>query len=453
MAFLAAGSYQAAAQEAYHIEVTLNGLKDTTCILGHYNHSSTSFVAKDTARVDASGRMVFTGTEKLPGGVYLVLLPGKSKWAEVIYSGTEPRFSLATDTTDLVGNMKVSGSVENQFFYEYQNRLRTVMKRLDSLAKLNPADPAIAPLRAEFSAYKNKAFKEHPDLLTVRFLKAAENPEIPPAPKLSNGKDDSLWVFSYYKTHYWDNFDLSDDRMLRTPLIQSKIDQYVKNLVVQVTDSLIKEADALIARTENPDVRYFLIRYFAMEYENPKTVGTEGVFVHVVENYYLKGAVDISDDARKRLKDRVDVLKPLLVNKVFPEMTVWDQQRKPLKVGTLNAELTVVFFYSPTCGHCKESAPKLLSFYEKTKDEGVKVLAVATENSDEEWKNFIKGQHFEGILNGYDYSGAIDFRTRFDVLSTPTIYILDKNKRIVARKMPVEQLEDFYSFYKRRHKL
>jgi thiol-disulfide isomerase/thioredoxin len=436
-------------QTGYEIDVTLTGLKDTSCVLGHYNHSRTSFVAKDTARADANGRMIFKG-DSLPGGIYLVLLPGQVKWAEVVYSGEERQFRLVSDTTDIIGNMKVTGSRENQFFYDFQREMASKMQEIARRQSANPQDPTLPKLREEMETYRKNAINQAPQLLTSKFLKALQSPEIPPAPKLPNGKDDSTWVFTYYKAHYWDAIDFNDSRLLRTPILQPKVEQYVKNLIVQNPDSLIKEADALINRSQNKEFRQFLIRYFASEYENPKVVGTEGVFVHMAEKYYLSGEIALSDDGKKRVADRVNVLKPLLVNKKFPSLLLWDDQKKPFSVTDLTSDYTVVFFYSPTCGHCKESAPKLLEFYEKNKALGVAVVAVATENSDEEWKKFIADQHTNVLKNGYDYSNQIDFRNQFDVLSTPTIYVLNKTKQIIARKLPVEQLDDFLSFYRNR---
>mgnify|MGYP000896080447 FL=1 len=437
------------AQTGYEIEVTLKGLRDTSCILGHYNYSRSAFIARDTARADAEGRMVFRG-DSLPGGIYLVVLPGNAKWAELIYSGKEKRFSLSSDTTDIIRNMVVSGSRENQFFYDFQQTMERNMGEIARLSKANPQDPAIEKLRKETEEYRKNAIAQNPDLLVSKFLKAIQVPEIPPAPKLPNGREDSVWVFNYYKTHYWDNIDFNDDRLLRTPIMQNKMEQYVKNLIVQHPDSLIREADALIARSQNKEFRHFLIRYFATEYENPKTVGTEGVFVHMAEKYYLGGEISLSEDGKRRIADRVRVLKPLLVNRKFPDAALWNEQKQPFNLSKIPAEYLVVFFYSPTCGHCKESAPKLVEFYEQFKSQGVKVAAIATESSEEEWKKFISEQKIGGMINGYDFSGQIDYREQFDVLATPTIYILDKEKRIIARKMPVEQLGDFLNFYKRK---
>jgi thiol-disulfide isomerase/thioredoxin len=444
--------------QGYRIDATLVGLRDTSCILGHYNYSGQQFIAKDTARADANGRMVFEGSENLPGGLYLILLPGQQKLVQVVYSGKETKFSLKTDTSNIVKSMVVKGSEENRIFYEYQQQLSQIMGEVEAvnaekklkndIVSSSAADKKIKELQQKFTDYQQKFLSDHSSSFTARLLKASMDPAIPPAPTLANGKKDSVWVFEYYKAHYWDNIDLSDERMLRTPFLQPKLERYAKDLIVQVPDSIIKDADALIKKAAgNKDLRSRIIYYFTSEYENPKIVGTEAVFVHMAEKYYLTGEMDVSADAKKRIGERVASMKPLLVNRVIPDLTLTSPNQQPVSIHAIKSDYTVLFFYSPTCGHCKEAAPKLKEFYDANKAKGVKVLAVATEQRPEDWQKFIKDYKIEELLNGYDYSKKIDYRTQYDVFSTPTIYVLDKNKKIIARRMPIEQLDDFFNFY------
>ncbi len=77
--------------------------------------------------------MVFEGKTNLPGGLYLLLLPGNQKWIEFVYSGKETNFSMETDTADIVGTMKVNGSKENELFYAYQKELKSRVKEIEVL--------------------------------------------------------------------------------------------------------------------------------------------------------------------------------------------------------------------------------------------------------------------------------------------------------------------------------
>src|SRR5687768_6732581 len=94
---------QSFAQSGYNIRFKVDGLKDTTAYLGYYYGEST-FV-KDTARVSNAGEFVFDGKQKLPQGVYFLVL-NKTRIFEMVV-GQNQHFSLQTSTTDYVKNMKI----------------------------------------------------------------------------------------------------------------------------------------------------------------------------------------------------------------------------------------------------------------------------------------------------------------------------------------------------------
>ncbi|WP_229214343.1 TlpA family protein disulfide reductase [Dyadobacter flavalbus] len=445
-----AALFTSASAQGYHIEATIRGIKDSSLIIGHYNRSNTLFVPKDTARADANGKMVFEGKTDLPGGLYVVLFPGNARWIELVYSGKETNFSFETDTTDIIGQMKITGSAENELFYAYQKELKKRTKEIESLKNNKTADAqaGIRTAQENFRNYRSKLMNEHGKTFTAQLLQMSADPEVPAAPKLPNGKTDSAWVFNYYKAHYWDAFDFSDPRILNTPFLEPKLDRYIKNLVAQTPDSLIKDADMLVKKASaNKDVKSVVVFYITNQYENPKTVGTEAVWVHMANKYYLSGEMGVSEEVRKRIAEKVNTLKDVLVNKPFPALSLVDPSGKKVSVQAVQANYTVLFFYSPTCGHCKEASPLLKAFYDKNKANGVKVMAISTEHNMEEWKSFVTTYHLEELINGFDALNQIDFYRKFDVVTTPTIYILDKSKKIIARKMPVEQLEDFLHYY------
>ena len=448
--FIISGFFTESFGQDYQINAKIKGIRDSSLIFGHYSRSNTQFVPKDTAKADSEGNLVFKGTTSLPGGLYVILLPGNKRWIELVYSGKEDHFSIETDTTDLIGSMKITGSKENQLFYGYQNELKSKAKQIEALNKEKGADyqSKLIANQDEFKAYRNKFLADNKESFTVKLLKMSSDPEIPAAPKLAGGKTDSMWVFNYYKAHYWDDYDFSDQRILNTPFLEPRLDRYFKNLVVQTPDSLIKDADWIVSKAAaNPDVKSIVVYYITNQYENPKTVGTEALWVHMAQKYYLSGEMGISEDVKKRIAEKVTTLKDLLVNKTFPALVLTDPAGKKIDLKTVAANYTVLFFYAPTCGHCKEASPKLKAFYDKNKASGVKVITISTEHNIEEWKSFITTYHLEELMNGFDALKQIDFNRKFDVVTTPTIYILDKNKKIIARKMPIEQLEDFLNYY------
>ncbi|MEZ4904594.1 MAG: DUF5106 domain-containing protein [Spirosomataceae bacterium] len=324
--------------------------------------------------------------------------------------------------------------------------------------KVADTDKRIQDLQEQRKTFYDQFMKENEGTFTVKLFKASADPEIPTAPKLPNGKTDSSWVFNYYKGHYWDNFDFSDERMLQTPFLHQKLERYLKDLTIQIEDSIVKEADFVIGKAiegKQKDIISYCIWYVTNQYENAKIVGTEGVFVHMGEKYYLTGIMPVSDSATiQNIADRIKILKPLLVNKTLPDIGVMSYRNASQLdyIHGIKADYQVVFFYSPTCGHCRESAPKLKALQDKLHGQGIEIMTIAIDGSEEEWRKFVKEFKLENLINGYGLvaSRQVVYRNDYDTYSTPTIYVLDKNKKIIARRIGVEDLEPFLDLYKKR---
>lgn len=435
--------------EGHRIAGRIRGVKDTTLVLAHFQYDATHYVPKDTARVDASGNFVFQGKKTLPEGIYLVVLP-KGKYFQIMM--VEQKFSFETDTADFVSNMKITGSAENEAFFGFQQKMNGFyeeMQKANKEPKTEASAQRVKELQTQARTYRTDFLAKNKSLLTTKVLLASSEPEVPAPPKAANGRPDSLWQFTYYKNHFWDNFDLSDERMLRTPLLQPKIDRYIKELTVQQVDSLNKEADYLVGKASgSKDIKTYVIWYLTSQYERPKVVGTDGLFIHMVEKYWLTRQMPNIDSATmKTVSERVAVLKPLQVGKTFGMPAVGDTLARPLSFNNLSgAEYTVMFFYAPHCGHCRDAVPKVKKFTDSPAGKGVKVVAIAIEDSAEDWKKFIREFKLNTWMHGYDHKQQIDFRRQYDVATTPTLYVLDRNKKIIARALPAEQVEDFLNF-------
>ncbi len=439
----------------YRIEGQIKGLAGGDCILT-YNYISASYYTKDTATVDVNGKIVFDGSKSLPQGIYQLVLPSRKSIVQLII-GKAQNFSFSVDTLDVIGTMKIKGSPDTERFYEFQQ----VMKNYEADAKkIQESKPADADKKMKAIQDKRKIFydkfmKDNEGRLVTTLFKAAADPEVPTPPKLPNGKNDSTWAFNYYKKHFWDNYDFADERLLRTPFLNQKLERYVRDMTVQTEDSIMKTADFVIKKAidgKQQDAIFSTIMFITREYENAKIIGTEGVFVQVSEKYILTGVMPLSDtSSRKAYRDRIAVLKPLLTNKIIPDLGVQAEKGNMVNIHDLRGDYNVVFFYSPSCGHCKESAPKLKAFQDKYKDKGVSVMTIATEGNEEDWRKFIKEYKWEGMANGFGgvVSRTVEYKKDYDVFSTPTIYVIDKTHKIIARRLSVEDIEPFMKVYLR----
>jgi hypothetical protein len=282
-----------ASAQGYEIKLKINGLQDTLCYLANY-YGDKQYI-KDSARVNAYGNIIFKGNEALPGGIYLFVFPDKT-YFELLVEKSQ-FFSLECDRYDVINTMKIKESQENTDFYNYLQFIGGKSKQMESLnaeksrltAENQPTDEIVKQIKAVDNTvidYKNNFIRTNPKSFLAAIYNASKDVTIPDAPILPNGAKDSTFQFNYYKAHYFDNLDLSDERILRTPIYHNKLAYYFKNLVIPSPDSLIFECDKIVARARpNKETFKYVVWYLTNTYETSQIMGHDAVFVNMVTKY------------------------------------------------------------------------------------------------------------------------------------------------------------------------
>lgn len=447
---------------SYSIKVKVNGLKDSTCYLGHY-FGQKQYTPVDTAKADAQGNILFSKKKTLKEGVYLIIIPGT--YFEVII-GPEQDIKIETDTSNLIYNMKTKGSQENEIFYGFQKvmvdkskeaeKISNAQKTMKNQDSIKANKDKLTAIQNYMKDYRNNLFKQYPNTLTVKLLKAAEEPEVPDFKK-PDGTVDSLKSYVYYKNHYFDNYDFSDERMLRTPIFIPRIDKFMKEMTVQVPDSVIKSADFLIKKAEaNKEIFKYCVSTITNTYETSNMMGMDAVFVHMADTYYLKGKCFwIDTTVERKIRERANILRPLLLGKVIPDTYCADTSGNYLPLHTVKGKYVVLVFWDADCGHCQKEIPKLFGLYnDKLKAKGAVVYAATIERDNKSWTKFLRDKKLfaPGWYNVRDQFNHTDFHQTFDVYSTPVIYLLDEKKKIIAKRIGVDQIPEFLENYEKRLK-
>ncbi|MCW3124647.1 MAG: hypothetical protein JWO03_305 [Bacteroidetes bacterium] len=448
----------AATGKGCNIKITVRNLPDSKLILAYY-YGDKQYV-KDTFKLDGSGSCTIKADTALPPGIYLAVFPALgNKYFEFVVN--EQHFELATDTSDLANNIKVKGSVENDLFYDDMKFLGAKRKEGDALNSAYRAekDPKakedirqkILKIDTLVSNKRLAIIQQHPTTLYAKIIKAMEpvKPKEAPRDAVNRLLVDSNWVWRDYKNRYWENVDLSDDRLIRTPVFNNKLKEFYTRTIIQVPDSIIADGDAMLSKM-NPKgelFKYSLV-YMLNEMAKSKIMGFDAVYVHLVKNYYAKGLTPWVDSVQLfKIIDRGRILEPLLIGKTAKNMILTDTTLKTTHaLYDVKHRFTVLCFWDPDCGHCKKEVPKLAEAYHKMKKEGIDVEIYApTIMSIEEfkkWTDFIREHNLDWINVGDPYRQN-NFRFEWDIQSTPQLYILDKDKKIKAKRIGAEQVEDF----------
>ena len=461
--FFAALTTSSAFAQGYQVTLKAPGYKSGITYLTYY--MGNNFNIADSAAIGNNGTAVFKGTGNLPAGIYAIFFPGKQLRTEFLI-GSEQVISVTADTSDLLNKTVVSGSKENILYDQYQKVAATkgrliYQERNAFMASTTKADSILheknyTAYTKELNEYREGIIKNQPNSMMAALLNAMKEPVYPA--KVPVTKQDSINNYNEYKKHYWDGISFMDDRIIRTPFFLKKLERYYREVISPDPDTIIKDVDykLLLARSA-PEMYKFLLNWVTDEFINPKYMGQDAVLVHLFEKYHSKGLSGwLNEKQMESISRRAYMLMANLIGEKGANLEMLNTEGKPVNLYSLNADYTIICFWDPKCGHCKEEVPRLDSIYRASwKNHNVKIFAVLTpENKQDvkpEWLTFIKDHNLGEWTHAYmtkemedaDYAAQRPgFRQLYDITLTPTIYLLDKDKRIIGKKLTLLQLND-----------
>lgn len=449
-------------QNGHQIKVTLKPFTSGYLYLGHHFGSKQYII--DSVAINNKSEVIFSGKEPLPGGVYMVIFPGKNGWFEMLVD-KQQHFSVTADTSDLIGKTQFIQSPDNQLFQSYQKVAQEKGKAVAALQKRlkeNPSDPGSAEIRSKIAAlnkemqqYREQFIKAHPAHLLTAIFHILQEPAVPAASHHPGGKYDSAFAYQYYKQHYWDGVSFTDERLVRTPVFEPKLQRYFTNVLQQQPDTLSKAAIKILdASISNKEMFKFILSTLTEKYINPAYMGQDAVFVALFERYYAPGKADywINEQYRKAVFDRAYSVMANLIGEKAADMNMADSSGKATPLYSIKAPYIVVCFWDPTCGHCQKEIPQLDSLFQnKWKKQGVQMYGVMTDGGKEAWLTFIREHRLRGWTHVYQLPAVKEaeyaankpgYKQLYDVYQTPVLYLLDKDKNIIAKKLNHDQMDE-----------
>jgi thiol-disulfide isomerase/thioredoxin len=485
----------AQAGQGHDIHINFKNCKDTMMFLAFYQFDK-SYLA-DTCKKVVKGQVVFKGKNTLEKGVYYLVSQDKARYFDFFISDANQKITMSTDTADLVKNLKCTSHKENDDFFNYIRFITAKNKEYSEVRSktkgMSAKDSAAFMLEKgkilneTVVAYENTFLEQHKGTFVGDVVGLKMEKEAKDIPKASNGRPDSLYIYNYYKNHYWDGVNWQDDGIMRTPFFADRLKKYFNNVIIQHPDTVCSEIDRVMAKTKaGTMMQKLLIAHFLFTSESSKLMGFDKVFVHVIDKYIRSGmAKEVYDAATiEKIKERGDILKPLLLGSQAPDLLMIDTigHKAIAKMGFdtvktsagatklyydnaqglaqtfvplygVKTDYLVLVFWDVDCGHCKTEIPKLLEEYHAIKKEGIdlKVFSVYTQHDYEKWRKYIIDNKLDWI-NVYDGVHVNNIKEKYDIYSTPVIYVLNKDKRIKAKRIGTEQLKDIIKQMEKEYK-
>ncbi len=438
--------------KGYRFSLFIYGNTDSIMYLGNYYAGGT--YAFDTARISPKGMFVFEDKEReLKPGLYFFTNPSGNYVEFAVYGNEKLNFHFDTEEPGWQNNMHVKGSKENELLFRYHQINRRIYKTIDSVKSFMTDSNEFEAFRrkqlARMDSLKMSIIESNPNSLLSLLMNATREPAVPTEDTNGN-KLSSFQRWEYYMDHYFDYSRLDDDALIRTPdmIFHKRLNYYLDVCLKNApSETIIKYVDKLIdkARPSKENFRY-LVHTIAEKYLQSNIMSYDAIYVHMVNKYIASGdCFWMSPTTIDNNVKRAEIWEKLLLGKPAPPLIMRDDKGQVQSLYNLNHKYTLLVFWSPTCGHCKTAIPELYQRFAQYRDKyDIAAYAILSEPDDHTrplWHEFIKNHNLDWInIDGGEAN--IDWHEVYDVETTPQIYLLDKDKKILAKKLSANTFEE-----------
>ena len=465
---LAALLAPAAHGQKYEIRFELPKHDTGTYYIGY--HYQDKLIPLDSTVVNQAEQLkrvaVFKGNRKWETGIYALFTQGEKKpqITDFTIDGSQ-RFTIKLSPSDDVLVDKITGSEANKVMHTYLNKLesansraRDIDKRKKDPATKAEAEKEMESLTKEINEFEEIYLKQNSKYRFIQLVSMFRGPKVP-----DEVEDKAL----YYRTHFWDDVDLKDHSLVRTPDLYKKMNYYFFGVLYHAdADTIMRYADLLLDRlaAQAPGGDTLMMRYvldFIMPryYRSTKNIGWDAVWCHLVRKYYLAGKCPwaLPGDLRYK-RQEVEKLEQSLIGAMGQELLMADTNQSPNPEEWISShrfpqKYVILWFWDPDCHHCQEQTATLKTLYDSLSATGNKIFevyAVGYEADVKKWKRYVR-EHQLPFVNVGGPNVNIDYQVAYNVHGAPTMIILNEERRIIMNKvLPTSQILPFLERYEKR---
>lgn len=393
------------------------------------NPTSQAYIADSEVK---NGSFAINIPANAPTGVYRMVyaIPQDEFYFDLIYNGTEDiKLSF-----DLETGLSFSSSLENISLQNYLKEIDSVEEEIEKLYDGGKIDQKIeADLFKKLQNIQYTYESRSKDLIAAHFIRA-NKPYIPTAYEMEHA------AYAHHKlAHYFDTLDFNDPILQGSQFLSDKLVEYLFDIfpipprnrgeMEHAIQSKVQDVDEAL---KNVDPFY---KTLLMEdlWDKATLYNLDATADLIYENYLRQLAQETQNT---KLVDRIETYNRLRIGAVAPEI-IWDGKKLSELSGS---KYYVLVFWSSTCSHCLNELPKLQQGLKGMAD--VQVLAIGLEDDRDNWaKESAKLPDFiHGLALGKWENPYVSL---YHIQHTPTYFILDGEKHIVAKPEHYNAAIDF----------
>ncbi len=418
---------QIQAQKGTRLKIKIEALHGQYTQLWSYYGNHKIYV--DSVRFGENGLANYHAKKPLPHGLYRLVLPNSNSFEIII---TEPLVSLETDLVTPVKSMVVKSSAENTHYYKLKHFLSLKRKEMNAFTQAHANgtinkhqfDKKSLILNYELKEYKNNLIEDAKGLLIADLIQAGMKPQIDTAKKET---------YADYLNKYLDQINFQNSALLHSPVLDTKVISFINEVVAPYPHKKTEAIGELIKRC-NPENANYLTKRFIEKYKNTQTLGNDEIFTYLITNHLDK--TDYSDEQKTILGTKASILEKHLRGKPFYAHALKNKD----KLQAIKAKYTLIILWDKSTR--RKELELLFDFSQSYAKYDLKVFSVAIE--DELTKLHI-GQQNKWI----NVKESVALKDELLMKQSTILILLDKNKKILARNIHLDDLIDTLDFWER----
>lgn len=277
--------------------------------------------------------------------------------------------------------------------------------------------------------------------------KAKREFTLPDIPRVLTTSEDRA---EYLVSHYWDNFDFTDTVLISKPEVTEQafvdfIDLLHSVSYDKATKAFIRTLDAAM----NADSRMFA--HFAEMsekylYDPNSPLRNEEYYIPVLQ--YIVSSPKIDEINKIRPRYQLELAMKNRPGMISADFTYTLRNGKTGKMSGIAAEYTILYFNNPDCHDCKRVRTYMANssvINELLGDNSLpcykRRLAILSIYPDADLPIWLQADYPKSWINGYDAKQVITKEPLYDLKAIPTIYLLNKDKRVILKDVSAEVAE------------
>ena len=227
-------------------------------------------------------------------------------------------------------------------------------------------------------------------------------------------------------------------------LTQEDINMVMKVFDGQQPSDIISRADAFIRTGKSPEETARIAYYMYNYYRNSKIMGYDEVAVYIADTYFINGGYTIQDEEKiLEMKLFAESNRRSLIGMQAPELTLQDPSGTMVDIRPGDQDYTVLYFYDDECPGCIRTTPALMQYMIRS-SAGINfsVYMIYTQDDRDRWMGYIQRAVAPFSLPAnvrvthlWDPDMTSGFVTKYGVVSTPKLFLLDRNGVIIGRDL------------------